>query len=137
MPAYVEAALKRFGVVKHRRNTDSPARYVAPIYGHGLNMSSSWSVIHPLYYWCIYVLRQGCGFNYDKMATRQSEATVGLLGDVHHFLQYAATWPSATTVYRASFMQLVMHSDASYLSESHFRSRAGGLCYFSSIHPYR
>jgi hypothetical protein len=44
-------------------------------------------------------------------------------------LNYAATHPEATILYRASDMILKIHSDASYLSVSKARSRAGGWFY--------
>jgi hypothetical protein len=47
--------------------------------------------------------------------------------DVHRFLQYAASFPNGQLVFKASKMKLFIHSDASYLSESKSRSRAG--CY--------
>jgi len=42
------------------------------------------------------------------------------------FLDYAASQEEAVLTYRASDMVLAVHSDASYLSESKARSRAGG-----------
>jgi hypothetical protein len=44
-------------------------------------------------------------------------------------LDYLATHPDATIRYHASDMKLHIHSDASYLSVSHARSRLGGLFY--------
>ena len=48
------------------------------------------------------------------------------------FLDYAATHPNATIKYKASDMHLWAHTDASYLSESKARSRAGGYYFLSS-----
>ena len=48
------------------------------------------------------------------------------------FLDYAATHPDAIVTYRASNMVLGIHSDASYLSETGARSRAGGHFYMSN-----
>ena len=45
---------------------------------------------------------------------------------VNQFLDYALSNPDAIVTYRASDMVLAVHSDASYLSESKARSRAGG-----------
>ena len=50
---------------------------------------------------------------------------------VKQFLDYAATHPDAIVTYRASGMTLAVHSDASYLSESKTRSRAGGHFFMS------
>ena len=51
---------------------------------------------------------------------------------VKQFLDYAATHPDAITTYRAGDMVLVGHSDASYLSETKARSRAGGHFFMSN-----
>jgi hypothetical protein len=51
---------------------------------------------------------------------------------IRQFLNYAATHPNAKLVYRASPMQLWVHSDASYLSEPKAQSRAGGFFYLSN-----
>jgi len=44
-------------------------------------------------------------------------------------LNYAATHPNAVVRYNKSGMILQIHSDASYLSETEARSRAGGFFY--------
>jgi len=49
-----------------------------------------------------------------------------------HFLKYAATYPNAAIQYHPSDMRLVHWSDASYLSESNARSRAGELHYLTN-----
>ena len=49
--------------------------------------------------------------------------------DVYRFLQYAASYPNGQLVFKASKMKILIHSDASYLSESGSRSRAGGFPY--------
>ena len=41
-------------------------------------------------------------------------------------LDYVATHPDAILTYEKSDMVLAVHSDASYLSEPHAKSRAGG-----------
>ena len=50
----------------------------------------------------------------------------------HHLLDYVATHPNATIRYLASNMMLVVHSDASYLSERHAHSRAAGHFYLAN-----
>ena len=66
-----------------------------------------------------------------SIATQQAEPTVRTLDKVKQFLDYAATHPDAIITYRASNMVLAGHSDASYLSESKARSRAGGHFFLS------
>jgi hypothetical protein len=51
---------------------------------------------------------------------------------VHQFLDYAATHPDAVIPYSASSMVLVGHCNASYLSETNTRSRAGGHFFISN-----
>jgi hypothetical protein len=48
------------------------------------------------------------------------------------FLDYAATHPDAILTHKRSDMVLMVHSDASYLSEPKARSRAGGHFFLSS-----
>ena len=52
--------------------------------------------------------------------------------NLHQFLDYVATHPDAIVTYHASNMFLAVHSDASYLSESNARSRAGRHCFMSN-----
>jgi hypothetical protein len=68
----------------------------------------------------------------NKIATRLPEATDEILEQVQHFLGYAATFPDAITIVKPSGMRLIVHSDASYLSETKARSRAGGVSYLTS-----
>ena len=52
---------------------------------------------------------------------------------INHFLDYAATNPSAIIQYKAIYMILHIYSDASYLSEPRACSRTGGHYYLSSL----
>ena len=52
---------------------------------------------------------------------------------ITHFLDYAATNPSAIIQYKASDIILHIDSDESYLSEPRARSRTGGHYYLSSL----
>ena len=56
------------------------------------------------------------------------------MSEVTWFLDYCASHTDASIEYRASDMILWMASDASYLSESNTRSRAGAL-FFLGPHP--
>jgi hypothetical protein len=51
---------------------------------------------------------------------------------VHQFLDYATTHPDAIITYQASNMVFTGHSNASYLSETNARSRAGGHFFMSN-----
>jgi hypothetical protein len=142
MPGYVVAALKRFGIESSSHITKSPAPYVAPIYGKGPQLVPSSAspqldatrtkyiqeVIGVFLYYARAV-DPTMFTTLNKLASRQAVPTEDLYHDVHHFLRYAASYPDATVVFHASNMQLAIHSDASYLSESQARSRVGGYHY--------
>ena len=66
------------------------------------------------------------------IATQQASPTENTMKKVKHFLDYAASHPDAIITYLASDMVLAAHSDASYLSESKARSRAGGHFFMSN-----
>ena len=62
----------------------------------------------------------------SSIAAAQTQGTQKTLEAVHQLLDYVATHPDAAIKYLASDMILAVHSDASYLSERHSRSRAAG-----------
>jgi hypothetical protein len=68
------------------------------------------------------------------IAANQSNATELTAKAVVHLLNYAASHPDATIRYTANEMILYNHSDGSYLSAPHARSRTGGH-YFLSDKP--
>eukprot|EP00804_Cyclotella_cryptica_P006782 CCRYP_019520-RA/>CCRYP_019520-RA protein AED:0.42 eAED:0.42 QI:0/0/0/1/0/0/4/0/407 len=70
-----------------------------------------------------------------SLATQQSAPTQNTMSKVHQFLDYAMTHPDAMIAFRASNMILAVHSDASYLSETKARSRAGGHFFLSEDNP--
>ena len=67
-----------------------------------------------------------------SLATQQAIPTQNTMIKVHQFLDYAATQPEAIITYHASNMVLVVHFDASYLSKSNSRGRAGGHFFMSN-----
>ncbi len=67
-----------------------------------------------------------------SLATQQANPTQNTKKLIHQLLDYAATHPDAIITYRASDMVLAGHSDASYLSETKARSRAGGHFFMSN-----
>ena len=62
----------------------------------------------------------------SAIASEQANPTENTMKKVKQFLDYAASQEDAVVTYKASDMQLAIHSDASYLSEPKSRSRAGG-----------
>jgi hypothetical protein len=66
------------------------------------------------------------------LAAAQANGTKATTKALTHLLNYAATHPTAAIHFYASGMILKIHSDASYLSETKARSRAGGYFYLGS-----
>ena len=67
------------------------------------------------------------------IASVQAKKTEGTTQAVTQLLNYSATHPEAIVQYKASDMQLPVHSDASYPSESQDSSRAGGKFFVSEF----
>jgi hypothetical protein len=68
----------------------------------------------------------------NKVASPQAKPTVTVERAAFRLLQYAKKYPNASIQYKASEMVLYGHSDASYLSESQARSRAGGILFLGN-----
>ena len=62
----------------------------------------------------------------SAIASEQASPTQSTMKKVDQFLDYAASQEQSILTYEASDMVLAVHSNASYLSESKARSRAGG-----------
>jgi hypothetical protein len=141
MPGYVTAALKRFNIAPSNRFTRSPAVYIPPKYGKHIQYvdddlqlpkldPTRAKFIQQVIGVFLYYSRAVDGTMFttiNKLATRQSHPTLSLYNDVQHFLRYASSHPNAQVTFFPSDMILVTHSDASYLSETKSRSRAGGF----------
>jgi hypothetical protein len=67
-----------------------------------------------------------------SLATQQANLMQNTKKMVHQLLDYATTHTNAIITYQASNMVLAGHSDASYLSETNARSRAGGHFFMSN-----
>jgi hypothetical protein len=68
----------------------------------------------------------------SAIASAQTEPTEETMSRCKQFHDYAATHQDAIITYKKSDMVLVVHSNASYLSEPKARSRAGGHFFLSS-----
>ena len=66
----------------------------------------------------------------NKISSDQSHPTQTTMRAVERFLGYAKRYPNSHIRISESNMQMQVQSDASYLSESNARSRAGGVLYF-------
>ncbi len=72
----------------------------------------------------------------NRLASQQAHATLNTERAAQRLLAYANTYPNASITYHASTMTLIGHADASYLSETNARSRAGAIFYLHSPdHP--
>ena len=146
MPGYVANALKRFGVTKTKADTHSSRVYTPPRFGlHTAQLAPTPDTSPALSPEEVKRIQQIVGvflfyaravdatmlYPISKLSSQQSQPTEAMRGDVDRFLQYAATYPDATTVIHPSAMVLRADSDASYLSESGSRSRAGGFWHLS------
>ena len=68
----------------------------------------------------------------NKVASQQAKPTEEVEVQSIRLLQYAKKYPNAHITYFPSDMQLIVHSDASHLSETLSRSRAGGHFYLGN-----
>ena len=69
----------------------------------------------------------------SAIAAEQSSPMERTLKRVRQFLDYMHTHPNAVIRFRSSDMILNVHSDASYLTASRGRSRAGGYFFLGSL----
>ena len=145
MPGYVEAALVRFGVERSSKPTHNATKFDPILYGQRIQLAEAddsplctdaeAKFIREVVGVFLYYARAidiTMATPLSKLSIGQAKPTTRTLAAVMYFLQYAATYPDATLTYYPSDMRLVIWSDASYLSESNARSRAGGLHYLSS-----
>ena len=144
-PGYIPKVLARFGIGPGHRRTDTPAPYNKPVYGAKVQQLATVDDSKPLGEADTKFIQEvvGCMAWYartidstmltavNKLGSRQARPTEAVLRDTMQLLNYAATWPNAATVFKASGMQLAVHSDASYLSETEARSRAGGVFFLT------
>ena len=69
----------------------------------------------------------------NEIASQQTKPTEQTRQRVKQLLDYVATHPTAVVRFRKSAMILNIHSDASYLSASNARSRAGGYFFLGDV----
>jgi hypothetical protein len=139
MPEYVKKALERLGVFDAIK-AKSPMVYEPPRYGQKVQFADDDNPEVDTNEETIKRLQQIVGiFLYYARAidysiltaitcisTRQSKITEQLQANVTRLLAYMKTYPDAKLIFKASKMELMIHSDASYLCETGARSRAGG-----------
>lgn len=147
MPAYITQALARYNHTPPQKQVDAPM-ILAPIhYGTGVQEQSpedNSPILPPLrikrlqsilgtlqhYARCVDPTLV-CAVS--KLASApHTETTEKLL---HHLLDYVACYPGSQVTFTPSTMELQAHSDASYLTESHGRSRYSGYQYLGTYDP--
>jgi len=146
MPNYIQQALIRFGITPSNISTDSPLLYVPPVYGSSKQQKPTTDDTPKLNDDQIKRLQEVVGVllyyaravdptiivAVHKIASKIHRSTAATNSAADRLLQYVASHPVAVITYHASKMILCIHSDASYLSETEARSRAGGLMYLSN-----
>jgi hypothetical protein len=149
MPEYVSKALTRFNHPPPSRPQNAPHSWTKPQYGAKTQLTPPLDTSPALNPREVQLLQQIIGvFLYfgravdstilvalGTLAANQTKATKNTMKAANQLMDYLATHPNATLRYTASNMILQVHSDASYLSESQARSRAGGLFFLGSIPP--
>lgn len=145
MPDYVPDALARFKVKTPKRAQHQPYPHIQRRYGAKqqyteeedttaeLTKEEKTFIQEVVGVFLFYARAVDCTMlaALGSIASQQAKPTQKTMEKVKQFLDYAATHPEAIITYRASGMVLAGHSDASYLSETRARSRAGGHFFMS------
>jgi hypothetical protein len=145
MPGYVDKALIRFNAT-HLKGCNSPIVYIPPAYGKESQIIPESSDTAPFTLskeekkyiqevvgvFLFYARAVDCTIltAVNKILTLDAQSYQDYLIAIDRLLNYVKRFPNAQQTIRASDMTLRIQSDASYLSESRGRSRAGGLMYF-------
>jgi hypothetical protein len=145
MPNYIEKALTKYGHKKPRRPQHAPHKHTPIQYGAKVQMvqvnnspplnAKQTKRVQDIVGTLLYYGRAvdpTLVTALSSIASQQANATEATLQACNQLLDYVATHPNATIRYLASDMRLVVHSDASYLSESKARSRAAGHFYLAN-----
>ena len=149
MPGYIERALSTFLRVPSARLQHSPHAWIPPSYGATVQYAQPDDISPPLDARALLHLQKVIGtllyyaravdstmlVAMGSLASAQTNGTAATTVAITQLLNYCAAHPSATLRYHASDMVLHAHSDASYLSEKHARSRSGGIFFLSSALP--
>jgi hypothetical protein len=149
MPGYIEKALKRFQHPFPSVPEDAPSPWEPPKYGAKVQFAELPDTTTPLTPAATKRLQEIIGtflfiaravdctmlVALGTLASQQAHGTEATIEAVTQLLNYAATHPDPVVRFKTSEMQLEIASDASYLSETKARSRAGGYFYLSNKRP--
>ena len=150
MPGYCENARQRFKHDIPKKRQDQPHPHIERQYGAkkqyaepedtspALSAKDKTLVQEVIGVFLYYARAVDCTMlpALGSLASQQANPTEKTMNLVKHFLDYTVSNPNATITYRASDMVLAAHSDASYLSETQARSRAGGHFFLSENKQY-
>lgn len=147
MPGYVQQALNKYDPQQTLPECNSPMMFVQPVYGSKRTQQATTDDSLPITETNrIRRIQQIVGaFMYysravdpsmlpavSKLSSRQATPTEDVELAANRLLGYAKRYPAAQTVIHSCDMILTGHSDASYLSETKARSRAGGILYLTN-----
>ena len=152
MPGYVERCLARFrhNISVMPRPQHSPHAWIKPNYGARTQLTpapdtsprlspAETTIVQEVVGTLLYYGRAIDAtilVALGSIGTQQAKPTQTTKEAIEQLLSYVASHPDATVRYHASGMVLHLHSDASYLSETGARSRAGGYFFLSSGAPH-
>jgi len=142
MPGYVAKASQRFNHAATKRQ-DAPHPHKEPQYGvrvqltdeiddsPGLNKDDKLTLQEVIGTFLHYAraIDNTMLVALGSLSSAQSKGAERTMEAMTQLLDYAATHPDAILRYHRSGMILIIHSDASYLSEPKARSRVGGFFY--------
>jgi hypothetical protein len=146
MPGYIKAALHKFQHPAPARPEHAPHTWNPPIYGAKTQFVNEITSSPALSNKDVNKLQQLTGtllyyaravdptliMPINVLASEQSNATEITADKVIKLLNYCDTHPDTKIRYHASDMILLIHSDASYLSENEAKSRARGFFYMGN-----
>jgi hypothetical protein len=146
MPGYLPKALTRFKHPIPSKPQDQPYPHIKPNYGAKTQHTAAEDTSPPLDKGGKQFIQEVCGtFLFyargidggilpalSALASQQAKPAENTMTLCKLFLDYMASQEEAVLTYKASDMVLVIHSDASYLSDPKARSRAGGHMFMSA-----
>ena len=146
MPGYIEKALQRFKLPSPYKQQHSPHAHINSKYGAKVQFTAppdtsprlspkETTTIQEVIGTLLYYARAVDLTLHVAIVTLgsvQTKPTTNTALDIDRLLRYVASHSDATVRYHASDMVLYIHSDASYLSETEARSRAGGYFFLAN-----
>jgi hypothetical protein len=146
MPHYIPAKLHKFQHARPTKHQGAPHTWTTPSYGAKVQYALSDDDSPILSHSDITTIQQKIGtllyyaVSVDPfmlaalgtIASSQAKATQLTNDECSWLMDYAASNPLSIIRYHASDMTLYVHSDASYLSQTHARSRGAGHFFLSS-----